>query len=315
MGKIAFVFPGQGSQAVGMNQPWQTCGGTVADAFAEADQAVGFALTQQMNDGPESLLTQTSTTQPALVTTALAACRLIATQTDLKPDYVAGHSLGEYAAIAAAGGMTLTTAVQLAHQRGLAMQKAVPVGEGAMAAILNLDPERVVTVCQQAAQETQSVCVPANFNSPAQVVISGTTRAVERAMTLAKEQGAKRCVLLAVSAPFHSPLMQAAATAMAPLLAAASIQDPTIPVIANVTAEPVTTADQIRPLLLAQITAPVQWEASIRRLIALGVDTFVEVGTGKILTGVIKRIDPAVRALAVNGPQDLAALPPSRLAS
>ncbi|MBF0399868.1 MAG: ACP S-malonyltransferase [Magnetococcales bacterium] len=310
MSKIAFLFPGQGSQAVGMGQGLAAADPAAADLFAMADQVVGFPLSTLMFEGPEATLTLTENAQPALVITALAAHQLLVNRTGIRPDYVAGHSLGEYAAIAAAGGFSAAEAVRLVRLRGQAMQQAVPVGEGGMAVLLNVAAAEVVELCAEAAATTDGICVPANFNTPQQIVISGHKRSVEQAVALAKGRGAKRCIMLAVSAPFHSPLMEPAAAVMAGALAQTAIQDLAVPLIANVTAQEVTSATTIRQLLVQQVTGSVQWEASIRRLIALGVDTFIELGSGKVLTGMIKRIDESVQAVAVNGVEDVDKISP-----
>ncbi|MEO5353944.1 MAG: ACP S-malonyltransferase [Magnetococcus sp. XQGC-1] len=303
--KIAFLFPGQGAQSVGMGQSLASADARVADLFAMADRVVGFPLSTLMFQGPEASLTLTENTQPALVTTALAAWQLLSCRTGIRPDYCAGHSLGEYAAIAAAGGFSAEEAIRLVRLRGQAMQQAVPPGEGGMAVLLNVPAELVADLCAEAATLTGKVCVPANFNTAQQIVISGHKQAVEQAVALAKERGAKRCMLLAVSAPFHCPLMQPAAEVMAAALQQTPIQDLAVPLIANVTAQEVTEGAAIRKLLVQQVTGSVQWEASMHRLLALGVDTFIELGTGKVLTGMIKRIDETVRAVAVNGPEDI----------
>lgn len=308
MGKIAFLFPGQGAQRVGMGQELADHDAALRGVFDEADQALGFSLSQTMFEGPEDQLTLTENTQPALLTTAMAAYRMVEMALDRRPDYVAGHSLGEYAAICAAGGLSFSDAVRLVRRRGQAMQAAVPVGVGAMAAMLNMSQEAVEAACRAGVESAGGVCAPANFNTSAQIVISGHKAAVEAAITYAKAQGARRCVPLPVSAPFHCPLMEPAAQAMAEALAETPPKDLTIPLVANVTATETTQGAEVRDLLVRQVTGAVLWEASIQRLMALGVTLFVEVGTGSALTGMMRRIDRKAAAIAVNGPGDLEAL-------
>nr|CRH04999.1 Malonyl CoA-acyl carrier protein transacylase (MCT) [Candidatus Magnetococcus massalia] len=305
MGKLAFLFPGQGSQAVGMGQGLKALGGEISALFDEADEALGGGLTSLMFDGPEDQLTLTRNTQPALVLTAMAAYRLVQQETDAKPDFVAGHSLGEYAAVCAAGGFSFADAVKLTRLRGDAMQQAVPAGVGAMAAMLNMEQAVVEAVCQDAEKESGKVCVPANYNNPAQIVISGHKEGVEKAVELAKERGAKRCVMLPVSAPFHCPLMQPAADAMADALGKTEFADLSIPLVANVNAAITTDATTVRNQLVEQVTGSVRWEASIRTMLEQGVDRFVEIGTGKVLTGMMRRIDKSAKAVNVAGPEDL----------
>ncbi|MBF0358142.1 MAG: ACP S-malonyltransferase [Magnetococcales bacterium] len=305
MGKSAFLFPGQGAQSVGMGKALADFGGSSSELFKSVDQVVGFALTDLMFNGPIDTLTLTENTQPALVTTALAAFLMVTEQTSFKPDYVAGHSLGEYAAISAAGGFSPEEAVRLVRVRGEAMRGAVAPGEGSMAAMLNMDIKAVEDVCRDAAAMSGGVCVPANYNTSAQIVISGHKNAVDQALLLAKERGAKRCIPLQVSAPFHSPLMAPAAEIMAAELAKTEISDLATPLIANVTAQPTSSASEVRSQLVEQVTGAVRWEESMLRLLELGVDTFVELGSGKVLSGMMKRIDKSARTITINGPDDL----------
>ncbi|MBF0184896.1 MAG: ACP S-malonyltransferase [Magnetococcales bacterium] len=305
MSKTAFLFPGQGAQSVGMGRAFADHDSRLAELFALADRVTGVALSTLMFQGPEDQLTLTENTQPAMVVTSLAAASLFRQRSGITPDYVAGHSLGEYSAIAVAGGFSPEDAIRLVRLRGQAMQKAVPPGEGGMAAMLNMPAEQVLEVCQAAAAETGGVCVAANFNTAQQIVISGHKYAVERAVALAKERGGKRCMLLAVSAPFHCPLMQPAAEVMANALQQTTIHDLSIPLIANVTAQEVSEGERIRRLLVEQVTGAVQWEASVRHLVAAGVGTFIELGNGKVLSGMIKRIDESVRVLSINTPEDV----------
>ncbi|MBF0588851.1 MAG: ACP S-malonyltransferase [Magnetococcales bacterium] len=309
MGKTAFLFPGQGAQAVGMGEALREAGSDTAAYFNQADETLGFALSDLMKDGPADQLTLTENAQPALVTCSMAAYHLLTSQTDLRPDYVAGHSLGEYAAICAAGGFSFADAVQLVRLRGQAMQAAVPPGEGSMAAMLNMDPADVEAVCKEAAEATGGVCVPANFNTSAQIVISGGAGPVDKAIELAKVRGAKRCMKLEVSAPFHSPMMQPAAEAMQKALAGCEMSDLTTPLVANVVAREVIAADEMRKLLVDQVTGAVRWEASMRYLIDQGVETFVEIGAGRVLAGMMRRIDRKAKVFVVNGPADLEKLP------
>ncbi len=306
---IAFTFPGQGSQGVGM-------GKALADAFPEAkavfdevDEALGQKLSDVMWTGPEETLTLTANAQPALMAVSLATMRVLeARGLDLagSVSFVAGHSLGEYSALAAAGSLDIATAAKLLRVRGDAMQDAVPAGQGAMAALLGLEFDVAAEVAEAAAQG--EVCQAANDNAPGQVVVSGHLAAVERAVEIAKARGARRAVMLPVSAPFHCSLMGPAADKMAEALANAEIRSPVVPLVANVLARPITDANEIRDRLVQQVTGTVRWRESITWLADNGVDTFVEVGTGKVLTGMVKRIAKEAAGMAVNSPEDIDAL-------
>jgi [acyl-carrier-protein] S-malonyltransferase len=303
---IAFTFPGQGSQSVGM-------GKALADAFPEAmavfdevDEALGQKLSDVMWNGPDDALTLTANAQPALMAVSLATMRVLeARGLDLaaRVSFVAGHSLGEYSALAAAGSLDIATAARLLRVRGDAMQNAVPVGQGAMAALLGLEFDVAAEVANAAAQG--EVCQTANDNAPGQVVVSGHLAAVERAVEIAKAKGARRAVMLPVSAPFHCSLMAPAADKMAEALANAEIRSPKVPLVANVLARPITDADEIRNRLVEQVTGTVRWRESVTWLAENGVDTFVEVGTGKVLTGMVKRIARETSGIAVNTPEDI----------
>jgi [acyl-carrier-protein] S-malonyltransferase len=292
----AFLFPGQGSQAVGMGRELAAMYPVARQTFDEADAALGYKLSQVCFEGPEDRLKLTEITQPAILTVSVAAFRVVQSK-GFVPIYAAGHSLGEYSALVAAGVLDFGDAVRTVRNRGKYMQEAVPVGVGAMAAILGLAPEVVAQVCAEAAQ-TQ-VCQPANINSPDQIVISGSKSAVERAAELARQRGAKRAIMLQVSAPFHCALMQPAQDALTPELRALEFSPLEFPVINNVDAQLMTAPGQAREALIRQVTGTVQWQKSMRSLIAQGVDTLVEVGPGKVLCGLMRQIDRSKTCLNV----------------
>jgi [acyl-carrier-protein] S-malonyltransferase len=305
---VAFVFPGQGSQAVGMGKGLADAFPAARQVFDEVDAALGEPLSKIMWDGPAETLTLTENTQPALLAHSLAVMRVLQTEAgvDLARDaaFVAGHSLGEYSALAAAGAFTLADAARLVRIRGRAMQKAVPVGVGAMAALLGLEFDQAAAVAAEAAQG--QVCQAANDNGAGQVVVSGDKAAVERAVEIAKQKGAKRAMMLTVSAPFHCALMQPAADAMADALAKVTVRAPVVPVVANVIARPVTEPADIVRRLIEQVTGTVRWRDSVAFMAAQGVTAFYEVGTGKVLSGLVKRIADAAVGVAIGSPDDVA---------
>lgn len=307
----AFVFPGQGSQAVGMGRELADSFPIARDTFAEVDEALGQKLSAIMFDGPEDQLTLTQNAQPALMAMSIAVLRVLQAEKGLDLQkharFVAGHSLGEYSALCAAGAFTLADTARLLRLRGQAMQKAVPVGVGAMAAILGADLDAARAIAAEAAEG--EVCTAANDNAPGQVVVSGHKGAVERAIKLAAEKGFKRAVLLPVSAPFHCPLMQPAADAMAEALAGIAIATPVVPLVANVTAAAVTEPDTIRRLLVEQVTGAVRWRESVLYMKDQGVTELVELGAGKVLSGLAKRIDKEIAGSTVGTPADVAGFP------
>lgn len=305
---IAFVFPGQGAQSIGMGKALADAVPAAADVFAEVDEALGEKLSALIWEGDADTLTLTQNAQPALMATSIAALRALeaAGHSIEKASFVAGHSLGEYSALCAAGSLSVADTARLLRTRGQAMQAAVPVGVGAMAALLGLDFATAQAVAKEAAEG--EVCQAANDNDPAQVVVSGHKAAVERAVEIAKGKGAKRAVMLPVSAPFHCALMQPAADAMAEALAGVEIAAPKVPVVANVRAEAVSDPDVIRALLVEQVTGSVRWRESVAWMAGQGVSEMWEIGAGKALSGMIRRIDRAVATKAIGTPGDIAAL-------
>jgi [acyl-carrier-protein] S-malonyltransferase len=305
----AFVFPGQGSQTVGMGKALAANFAPARQVFDEVDDALGEKLSRVVFDGPADKLMLTENAQPALMAVSLAVMRVLETEAglDLKRDaqFVAGHSLGEYSALAAAGAFTLADTARLLRTRGQAMQKAVPVGAGAMAALLGLDFDTVAAVAEEAAQG--EVCQAANDNGGGQVVVSGDKAAVERAVEIARDKGAKRAMLLPVSAPFHCALMQPAADVMAQALSNVTVKQPTVPVVCNVRARPVSEPADIVQALVAQVTGTVRWRESVVFMAQAGVGRFYEVGAGKVLSGLIKRIADGAGASAIGAPEDVAA--------
>ncbi|WP_170338564.1 ACP S-malonyltransferase [Ruegeria arenilitoris] len=302
---LAFVFPGQGAQTIGMGKALADAFPAAKAVFDEVDEALGESLSSLIWDGDIETLTLTQNAQPALMATSMAAMRALEAEgVDVtRAAFVAGHSLGEYSALAAAGALSVADTARLLRTRGQAMQSAVPVGEGAMAAILGLDLDAVRAVAEEAAQG--EVCQAANDNDPTQVVVSGAKAAVERAAEIAKEKGAKRAVMLPVSAPFHCALMQPAADVMAEALAGVEIKAPAVPLVANVRAEAVTDPDLIRQLLVEQVTGSVRWRESVQYMVAQGVTEAWEIGAGKALSGMIRKIDRAVACSAVGTPEDV----------
>ena len=308
----AFIFPGQGSQKVGMGKALADAFPTAREVFEEVDDALSRNLSRLMWDGPDDELTLTENAQPALMAVSMASLRVLQRDAGLDLEagarYVAGHSLGEYSALAAAGTFSLADTARLLKTRGRAMQQAVPVGDGAMAALLGLELDDAASVAEQAS--AQGVCQIANDNAPGQVVVSGAREAVEAAVGIAKEKGARRAMLLPVSAPFHCALMQPAADVMAEALADVEMKMPAVPVVANVTAQPVSDPAALRELLVEQVTGVVRWRMSVSFMADRGVESVFEVGAGKVLSGLARRINRDLSAISIGTPEDIEAVAP-----
>ena len=298
MAKTAFVFPGQGSQTVGMCKEFYDNYACAKKVFEEADEALGFSIAKMCFEGPEDQLRLTMNTQPAILTCSIAVLAVLR-ENGLNCQIAGGHSLGEYSALVAAGSLSLADAVRSVRKRGQFMQEAVPVGEGAMAAVMGLEPETIDAICRKVEAECGEAVQAVNFNCPGQVVIAGAAGAVTKAIDALKEAGARRAVSLPVSAPFHSTLMRPAAARLKEVLDEVEFHDAKFPVVANVTAKPVTKAEEIRSLLVQQAASPVKWGMSMRYMLGEGFDTFVEVGPGKVLTGFTRKIDRTANALNV----------------
>ena len=304
MGKVAFVFPGQASQYSGMGKELAEKYPVARAVFEEADKALGFSVSKLCFEGTEDDLKLTANTQPAILTVSVAAARVLA-EKGITPDFVAGHSLGEYSALVAAGSLKFAEAVKLVRKRGTYMQEAVPAGQGAMAAIMGLSPAVVLDACKRAAEG--EICSPANLNSPEQTVISGHAGAVKHAVEIASQLGAKRSMVLPVSAPFHSALMMPAQEKLEKDLSAVEFAELQVPLVTNVDADSIRQGEEARSALIRQVTMPVRWEESMRMLLDEGVNTFVEVGPGRVLTGLMRQIERSVATLNVEDEKSLQA--------
>ena len=302
MKQTAFIFPGQGSQYGGMGKEFHDQFRVAREVFEEADDTLRFSISKLCFQGPEEELKLTENTQPAILTTSIATFKVFQTEKGINPQFAAGHSLGEYSALVVSGALSFAEAVQTVRLRGKFMQEAVPVGEGAMAAILGMEREDVEKLCGEVAGG--EVLSPANFNCPGQIVIAGHSNAVQRAIERVKQEG-KRATLLPVSAPFHSPLMKPAGARLERALEEITVRDLNVPVVTNVEAEINTSKDRVKPLLVAQVSSPVRWEESMRRMIKEGIEQVLEIGPGKVLSGLMKRIDPKIEIKNIEDIQTL----------
>ncbi|MCP3777371.1 MULTISPECIES: ACP S-malonyltransferase [unclassified Paenibacillus] len=307
MGKTAFIFPGQGSQAVGMAKDAYEAVPAATEVFRQADERLGFALSALIFEGPDTALKQTSNTQPALLTASIALYEAFKEKMGVHPDYVAGHSLGEYSALVASGVLAFEDAVEIVRTRGEFMEQAIPDGQGGMAAVLGADREALAALCRDITESGQLVEL-ANINCPGQIVVSGTKEGVAAVAERVKEAGGKRAITLEVSGPFHSSLMKEAATKLSGKLGAVNFSKAQIPVVANVTAKPVREGSEIRQLLVDQVYSPVLWEDSVTWLLEQGVDTFVEFGPGSVLTGLVKKIDKTVKLYNISSLESFASV-------
>ncbi|PPQ49854.1 [acyl-carrier-protein] S-malonyltransferase [Paenibacillus peoriae] len=307
MGKTAFIFPGQGSQAVGMAKDAYEAVPAATEVFRQADERLGFALSTLIFEGPDTALKQTSNTQPALLTASIALYEAFKEKMGIHPDYVAGHSLGEYSALVASGVLAFEDAVEIVRTRGEFMEQAIPDGQGGMAAVLGADREALAALCRDITESGQLVEL-ANINCPGQIVVSGTKEGVAAVAERVKEAGGKRAITLEVSGPFHSSLMKEAATKLSSKLGAVTFSKAQVPVVANVTAKPVREGSEIRQLLVDQVYSPVLWEDSVTWLLEQGVDTFVEFGPGSVLTGLVKKIDKTVKLYNISSLESFASV-------